>query len=251
MQDLFNGTAVANVDALANWNTKNVTRTDYMFSGASNLVDISGLATWNTSKVTNLMAMFSRTKIANVDALETKQHEGKDYVSWDVSNVQAISFMFSGATRLSDISALSSWNTSKVYQMDQFLSQTAISNIDALETKRHEGKNYTSWNVSGVKYMRWVFKGTTRLSDISALATWNTTGATMMDGLFADAKAITDVSAMANWSVSNVTSMDYMFEHVTTVADFSSLNDWTINPSNNKYRMFDGVPATAILPSWY
>ncbi len=251
MQDLFNGTAIANVDALANWNTKNVTRTDYMFSSASNLVDISGLATWNTSKNTNLMAMFSGTKITNVDALETKQHEGKDYISWDISKVQAISFMFSGATRLTDISALSSWNTTNVQQMDQFLSETAISNIDALKTKQYKGKNYTSWDVSGVKYMRWVFGKTTRLSDISALSTWNTTGAIMMNGLFSGAKAVTDVSAMANWDVSNVKEMNYMFENVTTIADFSPLNGWTLNPSNTKYRMFSGVPSTSILPSWY
>lgn len=251
MQEMFQSTSIENVDALANWNTQNVTRLGYMFSTASKLADISGLALWNTSKVTDLAAMFSKTKISNVNALESKQHEGKDYVSWDISKVQNISFMFNGATRLTDISALSSWNTVKVQQMEHFLQETAINSTDALETKRYDGKSYTSWDVSNVKYMNSIFKDTTRLSNITALATWTTTGVTRMSYLFSDAKAITDVSAIADWDVSNVKEMDYMFERVTTVADFTPLNNWTINPSNTKYRMFHNVPATSILPNWY
>ena len=155
-----------------------------MFFQFRSLSDISALASWNTSNVKDMSEMFALTKIANTDALETKQHEGKDYVSWDTSSVVDMNNMFASNGLLTDISALASWNTSNVKDMNGMFSGTKIIDVDALETKRHEGKDYVSWDTSSVVNMENMFFSVTSLTDISALASWNTSSVTNMSGMF-------------------------------------------------------------------
>jgi hypothetical protein len=87
---------------------------------------------------------------------------------------------------------------------------TAITNVDELETKRYEGKNYTSWDVSHVTDMSWMFRGT-RLTDISALASWNTSSVKNLYAMFARTGTLGDASVINGWDVSHVSDMKEMF----------------------------------------
>ena len=231
-------TSLTNISALSSWDTSNVKNMSEMFWGANLLSDISPLAYWNTSKVTNMGYMFMSTAITNVDALETKQHEGKDYISWDISSVRRINKMFDNSASLMDISALASWdtsnvtdmdgvffgaaaladisplaywNTSKVTDMDDMFKDTIIINVDALETKQHEGKDYVSWDTSKVTSMSGMFYRALTLTDVSALSSWNTSSVTNMSEMFFCTRALTDVSALSSWNTSSVTNMSDMF----------------------------------------
>ena len=281
MSDLFKDTAIEDISALAGWDTSKVEDMSGMFDGISELADISVLASWNTSKVTDMEYMFSGTAVVNVDALETKQHEGRDYVSWDVSHVKKMQCLFSntysltdisalaswdvssvegmrsvfdGATSLVDISPLATWNIASVTNMKQMFSRTAITNVGALETKRHEGKSFVSWDMSGVVYMDSMFSNATSLSDISALASWSTSSATSMGSMFSYT-GISDVNALAGWNVSSVDYVAKMFEGATSLSDVSGIFGWTLSSDTfeydyNYYDMFKDVPA-AQLPDWY
>ena len=278
MRSAFSGAAsLADISSLANWDTSSVKTMDSMFYGARSLSDISPIATWNTSMVTDMGDMFYCTQITTAAALETKQHDGKNYVSWDISNVEDIwamfwmtpitdisalaswdtssvkdmralfygaqslsnilpiadwdtsnvedmRSMFEYATSLSDISPLSKWNTTKVTDIGFMFRATMITNVDALETKQHEGKNYVSWNISRVKSLRYTFYEARLLSDITALASWDTGNVTDMFKTFCDASSIGSLSPIFEWNVSRVTDMG---------------------------DMFTGVPTAVTLPSWY
>ncbi len=343
MGGMFYKAKLSNISALASWNTSAVTDMSGMFSDNSNLSDISALASWDTSAVTNMGyggwrgnytgGMFAGTAITNVDALETKQHQGKEYVSWDISAVRNMSemfynntnlsdisalaswntsavaknmsemfynntnlsdisalaswntstatnmsymfygdtnlsdisalagwntsavknmsYMFYGDTNLSDISVLASWNTSAVTNMSWMFARTAITNVDALETKQYQGKDYVSWNTSAVTNMSYMFYKNTNLSDISALASWNTSAVTNMSYMFYQNTNLSDVSALASWNTSAVTDITYMFYGVTSCLDFSVLDNWSLNPSLKKGYAFFNTSSTAILPLWY
>jgi surface protein len=216
---------LVNISALASWDTSGIEKMPQVFSGSRSLVDISPLASWDTSSATDMRGMFSSMTITNVDALETKQHKGKDYVSWDMSNVEDISQMFSGDTDLTDISALASWNTSSVQNMQETFCSIGATNLDALETKRYEGKDYISWDVSNVTNMVFTFDA---------------------------ASELTDISALASWDVSSVTDMEGMFVHAYSIIDFKTpLENWNLNDSVSLRDMFEDVSEQAILPTWY
>ena len=308
MSDLFKDTAIEDISALAGWDTSKVKDMSGMFNGISELADISVLASWNTSKVKDMEYMFSGTAVANVDALETKQHEGKSYVSWDVSKVENMHCLFFNTYSLVDISALASWDVSKVKDMSatfngatllvnisplaswniasatdlrSMFSRTAIVNVDALETKQHEGKSYVSWDVSKVEYIGSIFSNASSLSDISALASWDTSSMWSMSSAFSNASSLSDISALASWdtssmwfmdsafegtaitnldalaswNVSNVSSVADMFADATSLTDVSGVFGWTLPSEVFEYSynisgMFDNVPATR-LPDWY
>lgn len=252
MSYMFNRTSIANVNALetkqysgndyVSWDVSKVEDMNWMFEGDINLSDIAALYSWNTSSVKDMSRMFGRVSIVNTDVLETKQYPGKDYVSWDVSNVINMSWMFEGNTNLSNIAALYSWNTSKVNSMSYMFSNTSITNTDALETKQHSDKTYTSWDVSGVKDMSNMFNGCGSLSDISKVASWNTSNAKNMSGVFVST-AITSVMPIADWDTSNVEDMSSMIAN-TPIADISPLATWNTSKVINMSAMFSKTSIT-------
>lgn len=213
MRDMFKSTSISNITALSSWDVSNVENMNGLFSLASNLSNISPIAHWNTSKCKNMSYMFWSTAITSVNALETKRHEGDDYVSWDVSNVTTFSSLFRG-TKLSNISALASWNTSKAENMAELFYGSAIANVDAL----------ASWNVSKVKDMSRMF-----MSNAS----------------------LTDISGVSGWNVSSVNNMTEMFAYSASIADLSPLDNWTVPSGVTKIGMFDSIPDTVARPLWY
>ena len=252
MSSMFNRASIANVDALetkqhsgndyVSWDVSKVEDMGWMFEGNTNLSNIAALYSWNTSSAKYMSYMFSNTSITNTDALETKQYSGKDYVSWDVSNVIAMKWMFINSRSLNDISKVASWNTSSVKNMSYMFSNTSITNTDALETKQYSGKTYTSWDVSGVEDMSNMFSNCGSLSDISKVASWDTSNAKNMSGVFAST-AITSVMPIADWDTSNVEDMSSMIAN-TPIADISPLATWNTSKVTNMQGMFGKTSIT-------
>ena len=55
----FYDTGIADINALANWKTPNLTTMNYTFSNNTHLTDIGGLRNWNTTKLTSINNLFS------------------------------------------------------------------------------------------------------------------------------------------------------------------------------------------------
>lgn len=126
--------ALKNVDALLNWDTKNITDMSSMFVGCLGLTNISALKNWNTSKVTNMSGMFSGggdlMSLTDITPLS----------NWDVSNVENMSEMFSGCTSLTDASAINDWNIIKVTNFEMMFSGSEIHpNFSKVEGEWNDG----------------------------------------------------------------------------------------------------------------
>ena len=211
--------------------------------------------------------------------------------SWDTSGVTDMSWMFDGAVSIPDLSPLASWDTSNVTNMcGTFRSLTLITNVDALRTIRHDGKDYVSWDTSNVTSMHAMFSSVRSLTDISALASWDTSSVTEMSFMFVFCESLADISALASWNtssltttrkmfggdtslvsvgalkterhegkdyvswdVSNVTDMGDMFISATSLADISALGSWNISSVITMRTMFCGATSLAdisALGSW-
>jgi hypothetical protein len=221
----MSASALSDISALANWDTSMVEDMQSVFAYASAIADYSPLSSWNTSSVIYMDHMFISGALTNLDAFETKQYPGKDYVSWDVSNVKSMLKVFSGNRNLEDISALASWNTASLENMSYLVAGSLITNVDALETKQYPGRDYVSWNVSNVKDMSAVFDECSRLSDISKLSTWDVSSATDMTSLFYRDYSLSSLAPIFGW-----------------MSDSSAVT---------MTEMFDGVPVAVARPDWY
>ncbi len=262
--------SLSDISFVSVWDTQSAVGMEHMFEGDVALSDISYVSSWNTSNVESMSHMFAGTAITNTDALETKEDAGNGYAGWDVSNVTDLSGMFREAESLANIAALSSWNTSNVESMSHTFYDTAITSADALETTQYAGKSYTSWNVSGVKDMEWMFAASYLLTDISALASWDVSNVENMAGMFSGWMgdqdkwmSLTDISPLAAWNTSSVTDMNTMFRSNRALTDVSALarmqhpgknyTSWDTSNVKNFNDMFMGVPNVVTfnpLESW-
>ena len=138
---MFDGcSSLANIDALKNWNTNNVTSMSSMFYGCSSLANIDALKNWNTNNVTSMSYMFyGCSSLANIDALK----------NWNTNNVTSMSYMFDGCSSLMTV-GLSNTNKDIIFQLPTNETSTLSSEYHKVGTT----KKYTlselqqNWNSS-------------------------------------------------------------------------------------------------------
>ena len=162
--------------------------------------------------------------------------------------------MFMMDDALSDISALSNWDTSNVVSMEEMFTDAAITNVDALsnwDTSNVVSMNYmfsgassltnldglSNWDTSNVTDVSSAFSGTA-ITNVDALSNWDTSSVTSMAGIFSIAHALTDIDALANWDTSSVTNMNSMFAGVSALADIDALSNWDTSNVVNMGHMF-------------
>jgi surface protein len=278
MSGMFRDCAsLVNISKIASWDVSSVADMSGLFGGASALSDISAIAAWNTASITDISSMLAGTAITSAEALRTMQHDGKSYVSWDMSNVESMNDLFHEAAALMDISALATWDISNVTNIGQmFCAATSLSDISAIAnwntssvkemyglfrkaTSLSSIASLTNWDTSNVENMRQLFYLNSAITDLSAIKYWNTSRVKQLGYAFSDTR-ITDVNALrtmqhegkdyVSWDVSNVTDVICTFEDDYWLTDISALDSWNIQSGAGMTRTFNGVPATP-LPDWY
>ena len=189
----------ANSSEIKTLKTASFLPTDFV-SDTSNTVSISGSPVY---------IFFDDTNEAGIMYFYT---EARDvYMNTDSSH------MLYGNTSLTDISALSNWNTSNVTNMSNMFGYTySLTDISAL----------SDWDTGSVINMNYMFYQTYSLTDISALSEWDTSSVTNMSGMFQYAYSLTNASVIDDWDIRAVTA---------TAGNSSS-------SSNKFYYMFYGAP---------
>lgn len=180
--------------------------------------------------------------------------------SWNTSNVTNMSHMFDDAS--TDIYSdfyldLSSWDTSNVTDMESMFAGVGYSAATF-------SLDLSSWVTSNVTDMGNMFNSTGSNATtwtIDGLSSWDTSSVTDMNNMFSYAGQ-SDPSFVLNlsdWNTSNVINMSSMFEgagqHASTWS-IGDLSSWNTSNVTNMEKMFDGagsVSATTFildLSSW-
>ena len=278
LEGLFNGCSqLADISALAGWNTANVTNFYGMFKNCRSLTNITALTNWNTSKVDNMCEMFNQCKkLESIDALTNWKTDALQGISgmfdhctsipnanglknWNISKVTGLDGLFNNCSNLSDISALAGWNTESVTDMNNmFTSCEKLTNIDALKNwKTGKLKNLEdafdgckgisniapleTWNTENVTSMKRTFAHCEKMASVDALKNWKTSNVTDMQGVFFDCHALTSISALKGWNTANVTTMEDMFRNCINLSIGNDLTGWDTSKLTSKKSMFSGV----------
>ena len=125
--------ALYDISALANWNTASLQSLNSTFAENSRLYSLDGLETWDVSNVTSMQSTFYYcTNIKSIEPLSGWHPTNKlttiynmfyqcsnvsslhGLENWDVSGVTTMQGAFQGMRKLSDASAIYSWNTSSL-----------------------------------------------------------------------------------------------------------------------------------------
>ena len=258
MSYMFSYSGLTDIDGVENWNTGNVTNMYWMFYGSESLADISGVTNWNTANVTKMTGLFRSAPITDLSSVSnwslasatdisnmfagSKTTNLNAFTNWNTANVTNMSGIFAVSYELEDISGIANWNTSNVTDMSNLLSNTSITNIDALATKTVDG--VVRWDTSNVTKMRYMFYHT-NLSDVSGASNWNTSNVTDMNRMFGesnitniDALATKTVDGVVRWDMSNMKDMAGMFYYAASLENVNGAADWNTSSVTDMSSLF-------------
>ena len=181
-----------------------------------------------------------------------------DLSYFDVSNVEEIGDLFTYDAKITDITPISNWNTSKVSIMAYMLYGTKITSL--LPLKNWDTSNVTSlftafgidtittldglenWNTSKVENLTCIFVGMTNLIDIKAIKNWDTSSVTTMQNMFAANSSLSDISALSSWDTSNVTNMSAAFANCENLTNIDAIANWDVSKVTEFTFMFASLP---------
>ena len=279
MRTLFgNSSSLENVNDLKYWNTSNVENLYYLFGTAASahnagyvnhIKDITALKYWDVSKVTDMGSMLQNAVLLEtLDGLET----------WDTSSLTNMKNIFGGTIEasLTDISAVSNWNTSKVTTMQWLLeNQVKLTDIEALrnwdvsnvehmgglfsgskETGMHI-KNFepiSGWDTHSATTFQYIFQQERDFETTEFFKNWNTSNVTEMANAFAYCKSLKTLNGLENWDVSNATNLNGMFSDTISLENASAVNNWNITSVTDFTNIFSNSPVrpefTKISGTW-
>ncbi len=252
---IFSYDSITNLDALKQWNTKNLEEMYSMFSWDMQLTNIDGIKNWDTSKVTTMVGLFHNThKLLSVDAVK----------NWDVSNVEDMESMFSCSYSLEEID-LSNWHTDKLKNMNNMFASLYYSQDYSLKSNLKRIKLSENFDTSKVTsmscllyndqyiedysflkyfdsssllYISQMFQDNVNFNSLSYLKDWDVSKVKNFYLVFAGCTSLTNLEGLENWDVSNAEIMERMFDETSALNDISAIKDWNVSKVTNYNFMF-------------
>jgi len=236
MNNMFNGAGSFNGD-LSTWDVSNVENMAGMFEDAQSFN--GDLSSWNVENVENMASMFEdaeKFQGGNLSGWNTGKVKDMQFMffnaaafdgdlsTWDVSNVENMASMFSGAKEFKG-GNLSGWNTGKVKDMSSMFFDAAA----------FDG-NLSGWKVENVENMASMFSRAEKFKG-GNLSGWNTGKVKDMSSMFFKAAAFN--GNVNGWNVENVENMASMFEDAEKFQG-GDLSGWNTGKVSDMARMFWG-----------
>ena len=185
------------------------------FNGQGDKLKLLSVDQWGTGKWRSMMNSFYGCSNMDVKASDVP----------DLSLVQDLSGMFSGATSLKGEGATWAWNTSNVKYTDTMFVRA-----------RNFNQNIGSWDMSNVESMTRMFNDAAAFNNggSDSIGAWSTAKATSMEGVFWGAKAFNQ--PVGSWNVSNATSFALMFMDAENFNQ--DLSHWDTSKATNMSNTF-------------
>ena len=185
------------------------------FNGQGDKLKLLSVDQWGTGKWRSMMNSFYGCSNMDVKASDVP----------DLSLVQDLSGMFSGATSLKGEGANWAWNTSNVKYTDTMFVRA-----------RNFNQNIGSWDMSNVESMTRMFNDAAAFNNggSDSIGAWSTAKATSMEGVFWGAKAFNQ--PVGSWNVSNATSFALMFMDAENFNQ--DLSHWDTSKATNMSNTF-------------
>ena len=184
------------------------------------------------------------TNMSSLCYYMTKLTDISGLANWDTSKVTDMSTMFSSCGKLTDLSQLSNWNTGNVTFMGSMFDTCGrLTDLRGME----------NWDTGNVTNMYSMFGACVRLTDLTALSGWNLKNVTNAEDMFRTCRQLADLSPLTNWDTRNVTSMKHMFSDCYSLVNLGGLLNWNTGKVTSMEGMFSyctGLTNLNALSNW-
>ena len=189
----------------------------------------------------------------DVSSLISTNKSGKPVYAWfeggtikwwsDAEYINAgsdLSYLCYYMMNLTDISGLTTWDVSNVTDMNFMFSECSqLTNLTPL----------TNWDTSSVTDMGVMFNNCSQLTDLTPLENWQTGKVTSTRYMFYGCNQLTDLAGLENWQTGKVTGMRYMFYKCGKLTNLTSIANWNTRNVTNMMSMFNGCSSLTNLTS--
>ena len=158
-------------------------------------------------------------------------------------NATSLANLFVTSNKLSDISAISGWDTANVKNMNGMLNDTRVANLDDI----------SGWNTSSLTSLSGTFANNPSLADVSGIADWDVDQVTDMSYIFSGDTGLTSLADLADWDTGSVGSLNYSFYNMTNLNTLAGINEWDVSEVTSMNNTFDGdakITSLAQLSGW-
>ena len=186
-----------------------------------------------TTKITNMSGLFVQYEI-----------DGSDLITWDVSSVTDMSYMFDGNLFKGDLNI---WDVSNVTNMFAMFRRKDLRYPENRDDRYPE---FGEWDLSSVTNMSHMFERQSsdnyQLKRDLNISNWDVSSVTDMSNMFRNHKwGVPDIT---NWNVSNVTDMNNMFYQAR---EFNQdIGEWDVSNVTNMSYMFNGTNFNHDIGEW-
>lgn len=196
------------------------------------------IGSWDVSNVNTMSYMFAHSQF------------NQDIGSWDVSNVTNMRGIFLNSQFNQEIG---NWNVGNVIDMDDMFAFSqfnqdigswdvgSVTGMNGMFVLTPFNQDIGKWDVSNVIGMSVMFSRSLFNKDIG---NWNTSSVVIMHSMFSFTPFNQDIG---NWDVSNVTDMSSMFSNSQFNQD---IGDWDVTNVTDMFRMFWETPFNQDIGSW-
>ena len=183
----------------------------------------------------------------------------------DMSRTENLSWCLYSFRNLSDLYAISNWDTSHVTDFMYCICDCGVTDLSALSGwDTSSGREFYgmfadcpnlldisdigSWDMHNAESLRYMFSRIPATS-IPVLS-WDISAVSSIDDMFSGCNYLTDVSGLADWDVSGISSMYGVFLRCQNLSDISPLAHWNPSRDCNLGFMFSGTSVSDISPTY-
>lgn len=221
----------------------------------------------DVSNIKNMKSLFSSHDDNSVlSRKDCNEIERLDLESWNVSNVENMSYMFYGCRNLKEVK-LNTWKTNKVrtlrcmfYECES-LEQIDLSNFDTKNVlsfvdifgycSNLKYVNISNFNTrlaikENICEMFWNCKS---LETIVGIEDLNLSNSTSLRGMFNNCKKLKKLDLSA-WDTKNINNIELLFNDCENLEEVIGLEGWVTTNITDKVQAFHKCKKQ-IIPSWY
>lgn len=181
-----------------------------LFSNCGELISVS-LGQRISDEAINLSDLFS-----GCEKLNGVSFKG----SWKIADA---SHAFFDCKKLTNISGIDSWDTSKLQSLDG-----AFTNCEALETI-----NISAWDTSSLNRVDRAFQGCRSLKTLD-VSNWNVSKVTNLESLFENCESLEAID-LRNWKPAPLKSLDKIFSGCKKLKSLQ-LDNWDVSPTTSGFQ---------------
>lgn len=262
--------SLKDISALKGWKISGIKTLRETFVGCG-LTDLTPLKNWDVSSVENMSRTFQYNgNLVSLAGLETWDVSNVIYFSDDSVNSTSKQGMFYGCSAVSDISALSNWDTSSMaYANTMFRDCDGVSDWTPLknwDTHNLRSANqmfyacpqltslvqFANWDTGSLEYAWGMFERS-NLKTLTGLENWDTSKMIDIHDMF-NKNILTDITAISTWfgQSNQLKNIKNLFAYNYDLVNIDALQNWDVSKVANLFGFLSntGIESVSALSTW-